>query len=365
MDQDTGFLIIHDFRCAAILVTIFTVTVVTAWQPCSGAQIKSLPPMILTIVAPNGTQLVLDSADIGSLPSYRAFGGYRNQLGNFRGLGNYTGAPLTTLCNLVGGINNSQCLSVTASDDYSIVFSYAQVHGDFITYDPTTGEEVQHSEPLTTILAYYKNDANLSSDDGGPLRLAVVGPEGLATNSTYWVKWVVRLAILRYDDVVITAVAPSKTVLGKTSICRFNVTVENLGSYSEAFNVTLLANTTAIGTILNVVLLGKTSQTLLFSWNTTSFVYGKYVISARATTVPYEINTANNTHGGSTVTVTILGDVDGNFNVNILDVVKITGIYGAKRGESGFNSNSDLDDNGVINILDVVKCTGHYGHKYP
>jgi hypothetical protein len=321
--------------------------------------------MNLTIVAPNGTQLVLDSADIGSLPSYRAFGGYKNQLGNIRGLGNYTGVPLTTLCNLLGGINSSQCLSVTASDDYSMVFSYAQVHGDFVTYDPTTGEEVQHNEPLTTILAYYKNDANLSSDDGGPLRLAIVGPEGLATNSTYWVKWVVRLAILRYDDVSVTVVTPSKTVLGKTGICHFNVTVENLGSYSETFNVTLFANTTAIGTILNVVLSSKTSQILSFSWNTTVSAYGKYTISARATTVPYEINTANNTYGGGTVTVTILGDVDGSFNVNILDVVKITGIYGAKRGQLGFYSNSDLDDNGVINILDVVRCTGHYGDKYP
>jgi hypothetical protein len=325
----------------------------------------SLPPMNLTLVATNGTELVLNSTDIGSLSSYRAFGGYKNQLGNIRGLGNYTGVPLTTLCTLVGGINTSQCLRVTASDDYSMVLSNAQVNGDFVTYDPATGNEVQHNESLTPILAYYKNDANLSSDDGGPLRLAIVGPEGLATGSTYWVKWIIRLEILRYDDVAVTAVTPSKTVLCKTYTCKINVTVENLGSYSETFNVTLYANTTAIDTIVNVVLANETSRILSFWWNTTGSAYGKYMISAKATAVPYEINTANNTRGGDTVIVTILGDVDGNSVVNILDVVKITGIYGAKRGRSGFDSNSDLDDNGAINILDVVVCTGHYGDKYP
>jgi Oxidoreductase molybdopterin binding domain/CARDB len=365
MNQNASLLIIPDFRCAAIIATIVTMTIASAWQPSQCAQIESLPPINLTIVAPNGTGLVLNSTDIGSLPSYRAYGGYKNQLGNIRGLGNYTGVPLPMLCNLVGGINSSQCLLVTASDDYSMTFTYAQVNGDFVTYDPATGDEVQHLEPLTAILAYYKNDLNLSLDDGGPLRLAIVGPEGFATNSTYWVKWIIRLEILRYDDVAVTAVTPSKTVLDKTCVCNISVTVENLGSYSESFNFTLYANTTAIGTVVNVVLANKTSRTLSFLWNTTSSAYGKYTIKAEATTVPYEINTANNTHGGGTVTVTITGDVDGNSVVNILDVVKITGIYGAKRGQPRFESNSDLDDNGVINILDVVKCTGHYGDKYP
>ena len=365
MNQNTRFSNIRGFKCAAIIAAIVTITIASAWQPSQCVQIESLPPMTLTIVAANGTSLVLGSTDIAGLPSYRAFGGYKNQLGNIRGLGNYTGVPLTTLCSLVGGINSSQCLLVTASDGYSMAFIYAQVYGDFVTYDPVTGNEVQHNESLTPILAYYKNDANLTYDDGGPLRLAIVGSEGLVTNSTLWVKWIVKLEVLRYDDVAVTAVAASKTVLDKTCVCKINVTVENLGGYSETFNVTLYANTTAIGTVVNVVLANKTSRTLSFLWNTTNYGYGKYTIKAEATTVPYEINTANNIHGGGTVTVAITGDVDGNSVVNILDVVKITGIYGAKRAQSGFDSNSDLDDNGVINILDVVKCTGHYGDRYP
>jgi hypothetical protein len=63
--------------------------------------------------------------------------------------------------------------------------------------------------------------------------------------------------------------------------------------------------------------------------------------------------------------VTIPGDVDGDFDVTILDVVKITGIYALKQGDLGFNPNSDIDNDGVITILDVVACTTHYGQKYP
>lgn len=191
-------------RAFALLLTLVTVLVTftnlqnrLSVQADTRPLFVSLPSMNLTLVAANGTQLVLDSAGIESLSSYRAFGGYKNQLGNIRGLGNYTGVPLATLCDLVGGISNSDILRVSASDDYSINFTYEQAkNGDFITYDPATGDQVVHLQPLTPIVAYYKNDTDLSSTDGGPLRLAIVGPEGYATNSTYWVKYVVKLEII-------------------------------------------------------------------------------------------------------------------------------------------------------------------------
>jgi hypothetical protein len=65
------------------------------------------------------------------------------------------------------------------------------------------------------------------------------------------------------------------------------------------------------------------------------------------------------------VTVQIPGDVDGDFDVDILDVVKITSIYAAKLGDQQFNPDSDLDNDGVITILDVVKCTCHYAQVDP
>jgi hypothetical protein len=150
--------------------------------------------MTLTIVASNGVQMVLNETDIGNMASYRAAGGRINTVGTISGVGNYTGVPINTLCALVGGLHSSQTLRVTAVDSYNTTFTHAQINGDFVTYDNVTGQQVQHNQSLTAILAYHFNDLNLTS--GGPLRFAIVGPEGLCTNSTYWVQKVVKLEIL-------------------------------------------------------------------------------------------------------------------------------------------------------------------------
>jgi hypothetical protein len=158
------------------------------------AAYTALPPMTLTVIGSSGTQVVLHETEIGNLPSYRAYGGYKNVLGNIRGLGYYTGVRLTTLCNLVGGMRAGDTLRVIASDGYQQDFTYSQVVlGEFVTYDPTTGEQVPHAQPLVPIMAYYYNDANIPD---GPLRSAIVGPEGLATDSIYWVKYAVKIEIL-------------------------------------------------------------------------------------------------------------------------------------------------------------------------
>jgi hypothetical protein len=149
--------------------------------------------MTLTIIGPSGTQVVLHETDIGSMTSHRDVGGRINSVGTLSGWGTYTGVTINTFCDLVGGIHSSQTLRVTASDNYNMTFTYAQVNGDFATYNATK-HRVNHTQPLTTILAYHFNDMNLTS--GGPLRFAIVGPEGLYTNSTYWVQKVVKLEIL-------------------------------------------------------------------------------------------------------------------------------------------------------------------------
>jgi hypothetical protein len=155
----------------------------------------NLPPMNLTLVALNGTQLVLNEKDIGRLPSFESEGGFKTSAGALQGIGNYTGAQLSTLLALVGGMNSDCSLNVSASDGYSMVYTYDQVHGqNYTTYSPATGDEVIANQPFTVILAYYENGVNLTSDMG-PLRLATVGPQGLLTDGHFWIKWVTRLEI--------------------------------------------------------------------------------------------------------------------------------------------------------------------------
>jgi hypothetical protein len=180
----------------------------TLWPSSSGLSVKwvsdiiiystesplpELPPMTLTIVGWDGRTVILHETEVGDLLSYRAFGAYRNQLGNIRGKGYYTGVPFTALCDLVGGIQPGDTVRVTASDNLKKTFTYSEVFGGFVTWDPVTGQQVPHNQPLVPIFAYYYNDTLIPD---GPLRTAIVGPEGLATASSYWVKYAVKMEII-------------------------------------------------------------------------------------------------------------------------------------------------------------------------
>ena len=187
----------------AALVIAAVVIGVLLWQtfPFSmnsqeNNSLVSLPHMNLTLIGLNDTQRVLNEKDIGGLPAFTSMGGFETSIGSLGGSGNYTGVQVSTLLALVGGMNIDCSLNVSASDGYSIVFTYEQVKGEnYTTYNSTTGNEVSTNQPFTVILAYYENGVNLTSDVG-PLRLAIVGPQGLLTDGRFWVKWVTKLEII-------------------------------------------------------------------------------------------------------------------------------------------------------------------------
>jgi hypothetical protein len=76
----------------------------------------------------------------------------------------------------------------------------------------------------------------------------------------------VKLDLRWPDDVAVAGVTPEKTAVKKDDTCNISVTVENLGGYSETFNVTLYANTTTIGSMIGVTLPNGTSQILSFQF---------------------------------------------------------------------------------------------------
>jgi hypothetical protein len=348
----------------AIVIISLSIVMIgkAAWQP--NVQIDvNLQPMSLTIVALNGTQLLLNETSISVLPALRGVGAFENALGIIKGLGNYTGPSLNTFLNLVGGMNSDNALRVTASDGYNKTLSYEEVNGEFATYDVKTGQPVQHNQSLTPILAYHFNDANLSSSDG-PLRLAIIGPEGLATSGPYWVKQVVKLEIRYRDDVAIKAVSASKTVIGQNEICAINVTAKNQGGYSETFTIKVYANQTVIKTQTVTLSVGN-STTVTFAWDTTGVAKGSYTLSAYANPVQGETNTTNNQLTYGTLVVTILGDVDGNFEVDIYDITFICECYDSKKGTPPYYPNCDIDGNDMIDIFDVTTACITYGQKYP
>jgi hypothetical protein len=178
----------------------------------------------------------------------------------------------------------------------------------------------------------------------------------------------IRLAVatspVGIHDVAVTNLNSTKTVIGQGYSGNFTITVQNRGNFTETFHVTVYGNTTSIAS-QNVTMGTRNSKEITVTWITKGFAYGNYTISANVALASGETNSWVGPLTYGKVEVTIPGDVDGNHQVTILDVVHITSIYGMKQGNPKFNPNCDIDGDGKITILDVVACTSHYYQKWP
>jgi len=170
------------------------------------------------------------------------------------------------------------------------------------------------------------------------------------------------MSIRGIHDMAVTNVVISKTVIGQGKSATINATVQNQGSLTQIFDVKVYANTSIIQT-LSLYLTNGSSTTRTITWNTTGWTKGTYTLRASVTIVPGETDTADNTFVYGIIKVTVPGDVDGDRDIDIYDIVRIASAYGAKRGETRFNPNCDIDSNDIIYIYDVVIATSSYGYK--
>jgi hypothetical protein len=168
-------------------------------------------------------------------------------------------------------------------------------------------------------------------------------------------------------DVAVTNITPYRTVVGRGYIgnvslgCNISVAIANQGGYAETFNVTVSVNTTVIAVIVNVNLEAGDLVVRIVAWNTTSFSYGNYTLQAVADVVPGEIDTANNMYVDGTVTVTMLGDINGDGTVDIFDAIVLAGAFGSTPSSPNWIPVADLNYDGTVDIFDAIILAGHYG----
>jgi parallel beta-helix repeat protein len=104
-------------------------------------------------------------------------------------------------------------------------------------------------------------------------------------------------------DVIVTSVTPLETVILEGQPLNITVDVSNTGYSSETFNATTYANTTQIGKQTVTNLNSGANKILSFTWDTTGWALGNYTISANATILPDETDTADNSYIDDMVTV--------------------------------------------------------------
>jgi len=152
-------------------------------------------------------------------------------------------------------------------------------------------------------------------------------------------------------DIAIISVTPARdrTYLGLS--INVTVVVKNQGGMSATFSVTAYYNQSTIGTKSVTSLAPDASVALIFTWNTTGVNVDHYVISANATTVPFETDITNNSLTDGTIYVKKLGDINGDGKVDILDGVLLSANYARPVEEF---PDGDINGDGEINVLDAV-----------
>ena len=208
-------------------------------------------------------------------------------------------------------------------------------------------------------------------EKGGPYQ-NVTGADGIgdtpyviATNGTDRYPLMKPWTTAAGHSVAVMSVMTAKRRIGQGFSCNVTVVVADDGEYAETFNITCYAGDKALGTRQVDNLHATCPLTLTFTWNTLGFAKGNYTLSAYAWPVPGETDTADNNFIYGLVLVTIMGDIDGNGNVNVLDAIDLSNSFGKSIGQAGFNPDADFDDNGVINILDAITLANHYNQHYP
>lgn len=162
-------------------------------------------------------------------------------------------------------------------------------------------------------------------------------------------------------DIALTNVSLSKTVIGEGYSIAINVTAANQGSVPEQdLSLTVYANTSVIDT-QTISISTDGIMTVIFSRNTTGFARGNYTITAVAEGTFDEMNTTNNTFDAGYVTVTVLGDIDGNGKVNLADFVHLALAYGSQPGQARWNPNADINGDGIVDVLDLNILAQYYG----
>ncbi|MCW3981451.1 MAG: hypothetical protein NWF11_08275, partial [Candidatus Bathyarchaeota archaeon] len=154
-----------------------------------------------------------------------------------------------------------------------------------------------------------------------------------------------------------------KTIVGHGYNVMVNSTFLNQGSEIETFNVTVYANET-FATSRSFSLEPGEPTTAHLIWSSDVVMKGNFIIEATIATHPCESDIGDNSFIAGWLLVTISGDVDGDKDVDIFDIVKIAGVYGLSQPDPSYDANSDIDGDGDIDIFDIVAAASHYGESW-
>jgi len=167
-----------------------------------------------------------------------------------------------------------------------------------------------------------------------------------------------------WTNIVVSEVTSPRNIVGQGYSSYTYVSVQNQGWNTETIDITIYANTTP--TIQEqMTLASRSSVNATLIWDSSSLSKGNYTISAIADTVPGETDTADNSLTDGWAVITIIGDINGDFKVDIKDLVLVIKYFGSYPSHPKWNPNADVNSDGKVDIKDLVLVIKHFGEHYP
>ncbi len=165
-------------------------------QPPAAKTQLPASPVVLKLEGPGGSK-TLTMDDLKALPATEGWAGIKSSTGKITVPERFKGVAVDELCKLIGGLGPNTGVNLVAKDGYAMTISYDQIaNGDFITYDPGTGDEIKIKDPLNVIIAYAKEGKPLPEDSEGTLRLVVVSAKNNQVVDGHWsVKWITQVEL--------------------------------------------------------------------------------------------------------------------------------------------------------------------------
>jgi hypothetical protein len=185
--------------------------------------------------------------------------------------------------------------------------------------------------------------------------VGTVSIEGVAVNDTLPFQY-----LLHEHVVQVASLMSDKTIVGQGFPLLMNASLFNLSNTTAECYVTVFANDTVIVNQTEFSVPSQGFGTFTFAWNTSGFAFGNYTFTAFAEPVPGPI-CANNHPAVNWAVVTILGDLNADFLVDIFDALIIAGSFCSITGYALRNPNADINNDHVVDIYDALLLASNFG----